>query len=102
MKNGLALALLATGALAVAANVPGMTRESSPGRSSGRERDPRAAGNPWALWQGSRNHSSDGVPGASTALARRQAPCPPCESDGGRSVDLSVLAFRKRRAMGLQ
>lgn len=94
MKNGLALALLATGALAVAANVPGMTRE--PARAPGWERDSRAAGNPWALWQGSRNRD----PGA--ALARRQAPCPPCESDGGRSVDLSVLAFHKRHAMGLQ
>ena len=100
MKNGLALALLATGALAVAANVPGMTRESA--RAPGRERDPRATGNPWALWQGSRNHDPD------AALARRQAPvsppprCPPCESDGGRSMDLSVLAFHKRHAMGLQ
>lgn len=92
MKNGLALALLATGALAVAANVPGMTREPS----RVRERDPRAMGNPWELWQGSRNCD----PGS--ALARRQAPCPPCESDGGRSIDLSVLAFHKRHAMGLQ
>ena len=90
MKNGLALVLLATGALAVAANVPGMTRE--PARV--RERDPRVAGNLWALWQGSRNHD--------LTRARRQAPCPPCESDGGRSVDLSVLAFHKRHEMGLQ
>lgn len=95
MKNGLALALLATGALAVAANVPGI-REPARARAAGWERDPRAEGNPWALWQGSRNRD----PGS--ALARRQAPCPPCESDGGRSVDLSVLAFHKRHAMGLQ
>jgi len=95
MKNGLALALLATGALAIASQVPG-SRFPSPARGVPvpMERDLRVDGNPWALWQGSRNVES------AKRLAR--GPYPSCESDGRGTVDLSVLAFHKRVAMGLQ
>lgn len=96
MKNGLAIALIATGALAVVASVPGVRDSMRASPRAWDPRDPRVGGNPWALWQGSRNRDPGSAP------VRRQAPCPPCESDGGRSVDLSVLAFHKRHAMGLQ
>lgn len=116
MKNGIALALLATGALAVASQIPGFR---APPASSPYERDARMSGNPWQFWQGSRNRDLDARRDASKlaldsagqastrqtsmpASARTSRKCPPCESDGRRSVDLSVLAFHKRHAMGLQ
>jgi hypothetical protein len=116
MKNGIALALLATGARAVASQISGFR---APPASLPHERDARMSGNPWQFGQGSRNRDLDARRAASKsasdfagqgstrqtatpASVRTSRKCPPCESDGRRSVDLSVLAFHKRHAMGLQ
>ena len=66
MKNGIALALLATGALAVASQIPGF--RASPA-SSPYERDARMSGNPWQFGQGSRNRDLDARRGASKSAS---------------------------------